>query len=75
MNRELERCRASIPLILKSSLQRPSRGAVTFPAHYTTEIVGVRGENSASRGAGTGRQAQLPAPDGNQLDPPPESAG
>jgi hypothetical protein len=43
--------------------------------HYNTEIVGVRGEKSGSRGAGTGRQAQLPAPDGNQLDPPPESAG
>jgi hypothetical protein len=43
--------------------------------HYNTEIVGVRDENSANRAVVTGRQAQLPTPDGNQLDPPPESTG
>lgn len=32
-------------------------------------------ETSASCGAGTGCYAQLLAPDRNQLDPPPESAG
>jgi hypothetical protein len=43
--------------------------------HYNTGIVGVRGENSPSRGINPDRQAQLPAPDGNQLDPPSGSAG
>ena len=43
--------------------------------HYNTGIVGVRGEKHTSRVSEAGRQAQLPAPDGNQLDPPSGSAG